>query len=133
LSRAVSLAQEDLRSQPLHFFPIGGVPLRDWVVPVLFEAGASPAARKHARVRFELGTLENRQIQAGTEINCPQSPQFGFVGRDNVILAGLINNRSKGTSASGAPNHRRASTKLMRSTSMPWLYLNLMPFGSTHQ
>ena len=45
LARAVAVAREDLRAHPQRFSPIGDVPLRDWVVPVLFEHTAEERLR----------------------------------------------------------------------------------------
>ncbi len=87
LARAVTLAREDLRSNPQRFSPIGDVPLRDWVVPLLFEfapvrATSTPVGNLH----LSPSLLKDEQAAAGTEIGLPEPPAFGFVGRDGVML-----------------------------------------------
>jgi hypothetical protein len=45
VSRAVALGREELRVRPDRFSPRGNVSLRDWVVPILFEAAPFQAVR----------------------------------------------------------------------------------------
>ena len=49
LARAVALAREALRVHPQRLSPIGEIPLRDWIVPVLFEAApvSLPRSQPH--------------------------------------------------------------------------------------
>lgn len=87
LARAVALGREDLRSHPQRSSPIGEVPLKDWVVPILFEAAPVQAVtRSLGEMRLNPTILEDRQATAGAEIDCPEPPAFGFVGRDGVML-----------------------------------------------
>ena len=87
LARAVALAREALRVHPQRFSPVGEIPLRDWVVPVLFEAAPVRVTTKPTRtLRLNPELLHDQQATAGTEIDCPEPPAFGFVGRDGVIL-----------------------------------------------
>ncbi|HEX8072010.1 MAG TPA: tetratricopeptide repeat protein [Pyrinomonadaceae bacterium] len=87
LARAVALAREDLRAHPQRFSPIGDVPLRDWVVPVLFEAvPVRPFEQPVGGLQLSPSLLKNEQAQAGAEIDLPEPPAFGFVGRDGVTL-----------------------------------------------
>ena len=88
LARAVAVAREDLRAQPHRSSPIGDVPLRDWVVPALFEAAPVRATTTPlGALRLDPTLLKDQQAAAGTEIDCPDPPDYGFVGRDDVILA----------------------------------------------
>lgn len=87
LARALTLARADLRDHQQRLSPIGQIELRDWIVPILFEAApTSLVPEPVSKVRLDLGALQNKQAQAGAEIDCPQPPAFGFVGRDNVVL-----------------------------------------------
>ena len=87
LARAVALAREDLRVHPQRLSPIGEIPLRDWVVPVLFEAAPVKATSKSlGDLRLNPSLLQDQQATAGAEINLPEPPAFGFVGRDGVTL-----------------------------------------------
>ena len=87
LARAVALGREDLRSHPQRLSPIGEVPLRDWMVPILFEAApVSAVTASLAELRLNPIFLQDQQATAGAEIDCPEPPAFGFVGRDGVIL-----------------------------------------------
>jgi tetratricopeptide (TPR) repeat protein len=87
LARAVALAREDLRAHPQRQSPIGEIPLRDWVVPVLFEAAPVKATAKPlGDLRLSPDILKEQQATADTEIDCPEPPAFGFVGRDGVTL-----------------------------------------------
>jgi tetratricopeptide (TPR) repeat protein len=87
LARAVALAREALRVHPQRLSPIGEIPLRDWIVPVLFEAAPVSLTTQPTRtLRLNPDLLHDQQAAAGTEIDCPEPPAFGFVGRDGVIL-----------------------------------------------
>lgn len=87
LARAVALAREGLRAHPQRLSPIGEVSLRDWVVPVLFEAAPiRPVAKPLHELRLDPSLLQDRQAAAGVEVDCPEPPVHGFFGRDGVIL-----------------------------------------------
>ena len=86
-ARAVALAREELRAHTQRFSPIGEVGLRDWVVPVLYEAAPVRLTTKTMRdLRLDPSILQDQQAKAGAEIDCPEPPAFGFVGRDDVML-----------------------------------------------
>ncbi len=87
LGRAVSVAREDLLAHPRRFSPVGEIDLRDWLVPVLFEAAPTRVASAHdAAVRLTPDLLEDRHGMPNAEIGCPLPPPFGFVGRDDDLL-----------------------------------------------
>ena len=86
LSRSVQMAREELHTSPGRQSPRGELPLQDWMVPVLFESAPVRALSPRNGPVITLGNIENRQATAGAEIDCPAPPDFGFVGRDNVIL-----------------------------------------------
>lgn len=87
LGRAVTLAREDLRAHPSRSSPVGDVPLRDWVVPVLFEAAPVRAARPAAGApRLNPDAVEDAPAAAGFGVGLPEAPALGFVGRDAVTL-----------------------------------------------
>jgi tetratricopeptide (TPR) repeat protein len=87
LARAVSVAREALRADPHHSSPHGDVALRDWMVPVLFEATPVRLIIKPLRtLRLDLELLQDQQAKGRFEIDCPELPAFGFVGRDDVML-----------------------------------------------
>lgn len=87
LARAVAAAREDLRAHPQRMSPISEIPLRDWVVPVLFEAApVRVTSRPLGELHLSPSLLQDRQATPGAEIDLPEPPAFGFVGRDGVVL-----------------------------------------------
>jgi tetratricopeptide (TPR) repeat protein len=86
LGRALALGREDLRTNPQRNSPIGEIDLHDWVVPVLFEAAPVQAIQPKKILHLDLDILQDQQAQAGSEIDTPEPPVFGFVGRDGVVL-----------------------------------------------
>jgi tetratricopeptide (TPR) repeat protein len=86
LARAVTLAREELRSHPERSSPIGDIKLSDWIVPVLFEATSIRLVEPQTAVSLDTKLLEDQQTVAGSEIDCPEPPAYGFVGRDGVML-----------------------------------------------
>ncbi len=87
VARAVTLAREELITHSQRFSPIGEVPLRDWIVPVLFEAVPVRVISKSlSELRLNPNLLQDKQARTGAEIDLPEPPAFGFVGRDGVTL-----------------------------------------------
>ncbi|HZT40602.1 MAG TPA: CHAT domain-containing protein [Chthonomonadaceae bacterium] len=88
LSRAVALGRAELRSHPQRSSPIGEVDLQDWMVPILFEATSIRLTPKIAKggLRLDPNAIQEKQAAAGVEIGCPDLPDFGFIGRDGVML-----------------------------------------------
>ncbi len=86
LAHAVTFAREELRSHPQRMSPIGDIKLRDWMVPILLEATPVQVSAPGPGLRLDPSVLEERQATAGAEIGCPDPPDYGFIGRDSVIL-----------------------------------------------
>ena len=86
LSRSVQMARNDLHASPYRSTARGPLPLQDWMVPILLESAEvySPVPQKELEIF--LGDIETRQASVGTELDFPEPPDFGFIGRDNVIL-----------------------------------------------
>jgi len=86
LARAVAIAREELRSNSQRSSPIGEIELRDWIVPVLYEAApVHLTTQPLSGLRLDPDILEDQQAKAGAELNCPEQPAFGFVGRDDIM------------------------------------------------
>ena len=87
LDRAVSAGREILASDTLRESPLGPIPMQDWPVPVIFQSGDvrlfTPGGEK---LHLDLGAMEGEQEKAGTEIGLPEPPDFGFIGRDSLML-----------------------------------------------
>ncbi|HLG15897.1 MAG TPA: CHAT domain-containing protein [Blastocatellia bacterium] len=111
LSRATALAREDLRAHPQRLSPVGEINLRDWMVPVLFEAAPVTALARGAEVRLDLGLLEDRQAKAGAEFDCPEPPAFGLVGRDGLMLE--LERGFQPRRAAGGANKTEAETVVL--------------------
>ena len=89
LARAVSLARADLIAHPQRISAVGDTNLQDWIVPVLFEgASVTPLPKRDgaAGLQLNVDSLDDEQAKAGAEIDCPEPPVHGFVGRDNLVL-----------------------------------------------
>lgn len=87
LERAVSAGREILSKDNLHESPIGQIPLQDWSVPVLFQSGEVKLFKPSDRsIHLVLKDIEDEQARAGAEIDLPEPPDFGFIGRDTLIL-----------------------------------------------
>jgi tetratricopeptide (TPR) repeat protein len=87
LGRAVTAARRRLCSNPDRQTAYGEVPLRDWIVPVLFEAVPVRLAQP-AKDKLLLGDIQLGGHLAITEVevDMPPPPQHGFIGRDWELL-----------------------------------------------
>jgi tetratricopeptide (TPR) repeat protein len=86
LARAVTVAREALVARYERESPIGPISLQDWAVPVLFQSGNVQLFEpSKTRLHLDAGIIENRQAAAGAEINLPEQPDYGFIGRDADI------------------------------------------------
>ena len=83
VARAVHAGRADLFASKLRFSPLGPLPLADWIVPVLFEAGEVrlPVPSKGIQLRppSELGSSASFHF-------FPPFPALGLIGRDGPML-----------------------------------------------
>jgi hypothetical protein len=86
LGRAMTYAREDLHVHPQRPSPIGEIELQDWVVPILFRASPFQVLKPRDTIHLSPEMLQDRQAEAGAEIDTPEPPDYGFVGRDGVML-----------------------------------------------
>jgi tetratricopeptide (TPR) repeat protein len=82
---AVSLGRKHLRANPLREVVTQPLPLQDWLVPVVYEAGEiqlfpPPAPKQGLRIVLD-NAIED------TLANLPARPDVGFIGRDETLLA----------------------------------------------
>ncbi len=89
LGEAVTLGRKNLADQPLREVAADPLPLQDWTVPIVYEAAPialfqAPAEDRELDIR-----LEEAQIAAegGLDPTLPPSPDAGFWGRDETLLA----------------------------------------------
>jgi hypothetical protein len=86
LARAVTIAREALAVRDKRESPIGPISLQDWVVPVLFQSGnVQLFVSSEAELHLDAGLIEDKQATAGAEIQLPEEPDYGFIGRDADI------------------------------------------------
>lgn len=87
LARAAAIAREGLGEHPDRFSPVGMVPIRDWIVPVVLQTGPIRLVPESPR-SLQLGDAPSgyRQEAGDAEINFPASSPLGLVGRDGVLL-----------------------------------------------
>jgi tetratricopeptide (TPR) repeat protein len=89
LGRAVCVARENLRLSPQRPSPIGDIELHDWIVPILFQSRTyipHPKQEEQPLVNLEISNDDIKQPQEGQEVNCPEKPAYGFIGRDDITL-----------------------------------------------
>ncbi|MDJ0835941.1 MAG: tetratricopeptide repeat protein [Acidobacteriota bacterium] len=86
LGEAVTVGRKILHNQPLREIGARPVTLQDWCVPVVFEAAAVPlftAPVAEETPKLQLGEQENTNLDP----ELPRTPDVGFYGRDETILA----------------------------------------------
>ena len=83
VARAVHAGRADLFASKLRFSPIGELPLPDWIVPVLFEAGEVrlPAPPRELQLRPPA-----EEEDGGLFVSFPARPSLGLIGRDGPML-----------------------------------------------
>jgi tetratricopeptide (TPR) repeat protein len=87
LGRSVALAREILRVERGRPSPLGEMPLQDWAVPAVFEAAPVRVTQTPLKsLLLTPASLHSKEAQSGTEVNCPERPTFGFIGRDDLLL-----------------------------------------------
>ncbi len=92
LGQAVTTARRQLAASPLRQVALQPRPLQDWLVPVVFEAApltlrtAAPAQQQPG-LRVSLDQAEAGRERASLDPGLPASPDAGFYGRDETLLA----------------------------------------------
>jgi len=91
LAEAVTLGRRQLESEPLRSLAHAPLPLQDWLVPLLYEAApvrlfAEAREEPALALRIEAGTAT--AVQQALDEALPPTPEVGFFGRDETLLAG---------------------------------------------
>jgi tetratricopeptide (TPR) repeat protein len=82
LGQAVTFGRKQLHAQPLRGIGFDPIPLRDWSVPVVFEAAPLalfPKRTESTTLKFSAGATAMEGL--------PPRPDAGFFGRDETLLA----------------------------------------------
>ncbi len=86
LARAVTVAREALAARDERESPIGPISLQDWIVPVLFQSGKVQLFKpSKTKLHLDVSLIKGEQTVAGREIDLPEQPDYGFIGRDTDI------------------------------------------------
>jgi len=87
LGEAVTLGRKQLQAQPLREIAYAERPLQDWPVPIVYEAAPIklfPPIEAHASLQI---SPSSSFIPHPSSLNLPPSPDIGFFGRDETLLA----------------------------------------------
>ncbi len=88
LGQAVTLGRKNLADRPLREVAAEVRPLRDWTVPVVYEAAPIALFPPPERRRLQIRVAEARiTAEGGLDPALPPSPDAGFWGRDETLLA----------------------------------------------
>ena len=92
LGEAVTLGRKQLAAQPLRTIAYDPLPLQDWPVPVVYEAAPIALFPKGRRVqdsplRIHLEAGDATPERGALDPSLPPSPDAGFFGRDETLLA----------------------------------------------
>jgi tetratricopeptide (TPR) repeat protein len=89
IGQAATAARKALAAQPVRHIAGTAVSLQDWAVPTVYEAAAlALLASQRAAPMIEVQTGESQhQNTRGGEVGVPRSPDVGFFGRDETLLA----------------------------------------------
>ena len=118
LGQAVTLGRKQLHTKPLRTLAFDPLPLQDWVVPVVYEA--APIALFPERAEdggLEIHVDDARITSAGgLDPSLPPTPDAGFFGRDETLLALTAPSTPSGSSCStptpaAARRRRRRSSR----------------------
>ena len=90
LGEAVTLGRKQLAAQPLRTIAYDPLPLQDWPVPVVYEAAPialfpKPAQEVALTIHLEAG--DAAPARGTLDPSLPPSPDAGFFGRDETLLA----------------------------------------------
>ncbi len=92
LGEAVTLGRKQLAAQPLRTIAYDPLPLQDWPVPVVYEAAPialfpKPGRAHDSPLRIHLEAGDAAPERGTLDPSLPPSPDAGFFGRDETLLA----------------------------------------------
>jgi tetratricopeptide (TPR) repeat protein len=90
LGEAVTLGRKQLHANPLRTIAYDPLPLQDWPVPVVYEAASIalfPKPAQEARLTIALEAGDAAPARGTLDPSLPPSPDAGFYGRDETLLA----------------------------------------------
>jgi tetratricopeptide (TPR) repeat protein len=90
LGEAVTLGRRQLEAEPLRSVAHDPLPLQDWIAPAIYEATpvrlfAEAREEPALAIRIEAGAAAAVSQKQGEAL--PQTPEVGFFGRDEMLLA----------------------------------------------
>ncbi len=87
LAEAVLAGRTQLWTSPMRPSLRGNVEMHDWPVPVLFEAApVKPLIQSDETIHLDATAFSGEQKKMESEIDLPEEPDYGFIGRDSLIL-----------------------------------------------
>ncbi|MGA8139653.1 MAG: CHAT domain-containing protein [Desulfobaccales bacterium] len=89
LGQAVTLGRKYLNDDPRRDIAYGPLPLQDWSVPVVYEAAPIAFRRRLAKKKLKINLVEGQAtpVRGQLDSQLPKSPDAGFFGRDETLLA----------------------------------------------
>jgi tetratricopeptide (TPR) repeat protein len=92
LGEAVTLGRKQLHAQPLRTIAYDPLPLQDWPVPVVYEAAPialfpKPGRGQTSPLHITLEAGDAAPARGTLDPSLPPSPDAGFYGRDETLLA----------------------------------------------
>jgi len=89
LGRAVSAGRRQLNAKPHREIAFTPLPLRDWMVPIVYERAPAPllTASTPSGLTITLSQAEAAPERARVDPGLPADPDVGFFGRDETLLA----------------------------------------------
>ncbi|MGH8931390.1 MAG: CHAT domain-containing protein, partial [Egibacteraceae bacterium] len=89
LGQAVSAGRRQLAAKPHREIAFKPLPLRDWMVPIVYERAPAPllAASAPSGLTIMLSQAEAAPERARVDPSLPADPDVGFYGRDETLLA----------------------------------------------
>jgi tetratricopeptide (TPR) repeat protein len=93
LGEAVTLGRKQLAAEPLREIAFKSRPLQDWCVPVVYEAAPIrlfPPRAQEVELKIKLkgaGSSAADVKESGLDAGLPKTPDAGFFGRDETLLA----------------------------------------------
>jgi hypothetical protein len=90
LGEAVTMGRKQLAAQPDREIAFTPRPLQDWVVPVVYESSPLtlfPKPSVGEQLRISVDPVQAGRERTGLAAGLPGSPDVGFYGRDETLLA----------------------------------------------